>query len=170
MKKNKRGISDVVTTVLIIMLTLIAVGVIAGVVVPFVREGLQKSTECMDYKEVYTFDESFDLNCKSEGLYKFSIKANGDGDLIEKVSGIKIIVRREDETTETMDILNGKISEGIIMSNEETILILPGPSGVKSYYYTSQGEFVSAEVYPVLENGRICADVIESIKIVPCGS
>ena len=182
MKQNKRGISDVVTTVLIIMLTLVAVGVIAGFIVPFAREGLQKSTECTDYQGFYTFDESlesdsFKTNCKSDGEYIFSIKSNDHSienesvssqELRENIKGIKLIIRRADETTSSTNIINGSISESVEMYNGDTLLVLPRAGGIQSYKYFSEEEFVSAEIYPILKNERICADVVESIKIKAC--
>lgn len=177
MKQNKNGVSDVVTTVLIVMLVVAAVGVIAGFVVPFVKNSLQKSTECTDYKGFYTFDESlnspsFKSNCKSGNIYIFSIKAGPDNNTAVNVVGMKLILTRPDGTTNSAEIRNGTESGtgGVQMYGGGATLTLPGPSGIKSYNYTATegDEFESAEVYPILKNDRICADIKESIKIKPC--
>jgi flagellin-like protein len=192
MKQNKKGVSDVVTTVLIIMLTIAAIGVIAGFVVPFVKNSLQKSTECADYKGFYTFDESlsFNSNCYSGSTYVFSIKAIsaevggstfvvGKGvnatnysvapnkKLIENVDRIKLILTRADGTTKSADIINDSKSGigGVSMYGNMDNIVLPGPGGIVTYNYTSTDAFARAEVYPVLKSGRICADVRESINI-----
>jgi len=183
MKKNKNGVSDVVTTVLIVMLTVAAIGVIAGFVVPFVKNSLQKSTECTNYGGFYTFDESlesesFKSNCNTTGVYIFSIKSNNIGGkndtqsnkiLRENVNKIKFIFTRPDGTTNSTEVINGSASGfgGIARYGGGTI-ILPGPGGIETYNYTSGDEFVSAEVYPILKSGRICADVKESITIKDC--
>jgi len=189
MNQNKKGVSDVVTTVLIIMLTIAAIGVIAGFVVPFVKESLQKSTECKDYQGFYTFDESFKLNCNINNIYTFSIKTIGIGAgesnfsigkgenttnytvsankvLAENVAGIKLILTKSDGTTKSAEI--NSTSDSIVMYGGETFA-LPEPGEIRSYNYSSADEFKSAEVYPILKNGRICADVKESIEIKPCG-
>jgi len=94
MAKNKRGISPIIATVLTIMITIAAVAIIAGFVVPFVKNSLQKSTECLPYKEYYLFDESFGYNCKdnANNLYAFSIKASFDKALSEKIEGIRLVL------------------------------------------------------------------------------
>jgi len=176
MKQNKRGVSEVVTTVLIVMLVVAAIGVIAGFVVPFVKNSLQKSTECTDYKGFYTFDESlesssFKSNCNAGNNYTFSIKAGSDNNTAVNVAGIKLIFIRPDGTTNSTEIKNGFLSGtgGIRMfDNGTTNLMLPGSSGIRSYNYSSEETFESAEVYPILKSGRICADIKESIKIKPC--
>jgi len=170
MEKNKRGVSEVVTTVLIVMLVVAAVGVIAGFVVPFVKNSLQKSTECTDYNGFYTFDESlesssFKSNCKSGDYYIFSIKAGSNNDTATNIAGIKIILTRPDGTTDSAEIRNEIISEKVQMYGGDTTLALPGASGIESYNYNSEDTFESAEVYPILKSGRICADVRESINI-----
>ena len=177
MKQNKKGVSEVVTTVLIVMLTVAAIGVIAGFVVPFVKNSLQKSTECTDYKGFYTFDETlessfFKSNCYAGSNYTFSIKAGSDNNTAVNVAGIKFIFTRPDGTTNSTEVRNGSPSGtgGIRMYKDGATLTLPGASGIKSYNYTAaEGDtFESAEVYPILKSGRICADVKESIKTKSC--
>src|SRR3989344_6450298 len=60
---NTRGISAVVATVLILNITVIAVVLISQFVLPFVKESLQRSSECFDYEELFSFDETFNYNC-----------------------------------------------------------------------------------------------------------
>lgn len=175
MIQNKRGISDVVATVLIMMITIAAVAVIAGFVVPFVRNSLQKSTECAAYKSYYTFDESFGYNCYDENIYSISIKASFDKLLAENVGGIKIVFSDKSGASKVVEIKNDSISSqdegGIsIKGSPFENLRIPGPGGVITYAYSALAEeqFLSAEVYPVLKNGRICADSKESIDLIAC--
>ncbi len=47
-KKSKKAVSPVITTVFLILLSILAVFLIAGVVIPFVRNSLSESKECFD--------------------------------------------------------------------------------------------------------------------------
>ena len=193
MNQNKRGISPVIATVLIIMITISAIAIIAGFLVPFVRNSLQKSTECTSYSGYYLFDESFGYNCYNGSIYKLSIKANFENSLATSVNatkivksnlndslaegrgGMKVVLNEQGGTSKVLEIKNntiGSVNEnGIsIAGDPESNLRLPGPGGIVTYEYQSSAEnkFVSAEVYPILKSGRICADQKESINIKPC--
>jgi flagellin-like protein len=58
---NRNGLSAIVATIMIILLTVSAAGIIMGFVVPFVRDGLQESTECVAFQEYYKFNEDVGL-------------------------------------------------------------------------------------------------------------
>src|SRR3989344_8294511 len=44
---GKRGVSGVIATILLILLSLVAIGILAGFVIPFVKENLDESTSCI---------------------------------------------------------------------------------------------------------------------------
>ncbi len=173
MKKNKRGISQVVATVLIILITISAVAVLYAFIVPFVKNSLSRSTECMPYQEFYTFDES-GYNCFNSTLYAISIKTKFDKSLANDTDSLKIVLTKENGLNKIIDIKNGAPSsteeEGIfILGSAYENLRLAGAGGIITYVYNSPDEeFVSTEVYPVLKSGRICADVKEEIKLISC--
>lgn len=176
MIKNRRGISPIIATVLIIVMGIAAVAILAGFLVPFVKNSLQKGTECLPYENYYAFDDSFGYNCvnASDNSYLISIKASFDKGLAENVEGMKIVFTKKNGESQVIEIKNNSVSSsdaggiyliGALQSN----LRLPGPGGVISYGYNAPfEEFSGAEVYPVLKGGRICADRKESINIKPC--
>lgn len=177
MKKNKKGISQVVATVLIIMITVAAVAMLAGFIVPFVKNSLQKSTECMPYQGYYLFDESFGYNCynRTSNLYAVSIKSSFDKSLAGNIMGIKVVFSDKSGATRVVEIKNSSIisrsERGIwIAGSHEDLLRIPGPGGIITYVYNaSAGDvFITAEVYPVLKSERICADLKESINLKSC--
>jgi len=178
MKYNKRGISPIIATVLIIMITLSAIAILAGFLVPFVKNSLQKSTECAPYGSYYIFDESFGYNCKDtiNNTYFVSIKASFDKELTKNVDGMKIVFNEESGESRVIEIKNGSASSlsggGVSMAGDSqaSLLKLPTLGGAITYVYNASAgeEFSGAEVYPVLKGGRICADVSESINIKPC--
>jgi hypothetical protein len=181
MEKNKRGISQVVATVLIIMLSVVAIATLANFLVPFVKNSLYGSTECMPYSEYYTFDESFGYNCyntksgEENTLYAFSIKRSSDKSLNETES-FKIVFIAKDGSTVPLDVKNGMVSSksagGIWMTGSPQIpLRITGPGGTATYTYNDTGKerFESMEVYPVLKSGKICGNEKDSISLAICG-
>ncbi|MBS3065949.1 hypothetical protein J4229_02805 [Candidatus Pacearchaeota archaeon] len=174
MKKNKKGVSQIVAVLLIILISVAAVAILSGFIVSFVRSSLEKSSECKNYNGIYTFDESFGWNCNSDNLYVFSIKSDNKN-ITTEIGGIKLILTRQDGTTESITIKEGDaVSSGergirMIDSDDENIVI-PDQSGIESYVYNaSKGEkFLSGEIYPVLKNGRTCGEIKELISINSC--
>ena len=53
MRWKKRGLSEIIATIAIVLLTVGAITLVVAFVVPFVRDNLNSSTECLDYKEYY---------------------------------------------------------------------------------------------------------------------
>lgn len=165
---NKKGVSTVVATILVIMLSVIAVVVVAGFIVPFVREQLAESTECVDYEGYFYFEEEFGLNCyttqEREGefesrTYAFSIGAKGDGNDLEKgVKGFRISLVKLGDAKSIYIEEGAEATDEIRMSIGDGILELPGVGEVRSYNYTTvdEGYFNSLEIYPVLDNDRTC--------------
>lgn len=171
--KNKRGVSPVVATVLIIMVTVAAAAAIYSVVVPFVRDGLEKSTECIDYMELYTFEET-GYNCyedkNTSRLYAFSVKTKFDAELTEGSDSFRIVLARGDASTKQLEVKNGEQEEGFWIRGEEGgVLRVPGAGNVISYVYNTTEIFREAEIYPVLVSGRICGDDKDSVELRECG-
>ena len=179
---NKRGLSPVVATILIIMLSVVAVSILAGFLVPFVKRSLYGSTECMPYSGYYTFDESLGYNCyatktgQENTLYVFSIKKSPDKSLNETES-FKIVFITRDGGTVPLDVKNGVASSntagGIWMTGSpQGALRITSPGGTATYTYndTAKERFISMEIYPVLKSGKICGDGKDSININPCGA
>jgi FlaG/FlaF family flagellin (archaellin) len=180
MKKTKRGMSAVVATVLIVMLTVAAVAILAGVLVPFVRNSLGKSTECLPYRGYYIFEESFGTNCYKTGadntLYAVSIKTGSAKELANNTEGFRIVFNMKSGETKPVEITNGlpssRQSGGVwIIGDAQANLRTPGSGGIITYGYNdaSKVPFESVAVYPVLKSGRICGDERDEITLKPCG-
>lgn len=113
MEKNKRGISPIIATVLVIMMTAAAFAIIAGVIVPFVKNSLYKGTECIPYKGFYTFDESFGYNCYQffgeKIKYAFSIKTSTKSELVNNSDEFRIAFKTKGGESKPVAIKNGAI-------------------------------------------------------------
>lgn len=176
---KNRGLSPVIATILLIMLSVASVAIIAGFLIPFVRDSLLKSSECLAYEDYYTFDKSFGYNCyypSTDGNnidYAFSIKTAtkelNDSDKIKIV-----LISRAGETKPieiSREINSAKILGGVWMPGQETglPLKLPGFGGMITYKYRGDNiQYISAEVYPVLKSGRICGNEKDDVVFEIC--
>lgn len=60
---GKKGLSAVVATVSLVLLTFAAVVVISSFIIPLVRDNLNEGTECSAYRDYFFFEEEFGYNC-----------------------------------------------------------------------------------------------------------
>ena len=180
---NKRGVSPVVTEVLLIMVVLAAFAILISFVVPFVKNSLGKSTECIPYKNYFTFKESFEsatgsvsYNCfDGNDLYKMSVEASGEEKLGDEIGGIEIVFTDKEGNSEVAKIEDGKAAncekKGVRMLNDNgctRILSIPLNGGAKTYSFNnSKTGFITAEVHPLLKSGSIC-EKTDSIEIKRC--
>ncbi|PIN89576.1 hypothetical protein COU60_03120 [Candidatus Pacearchaeota archaeon CG10_big_fil_rev_8_21_14_0_10_34_76] len=170
---NKRGISPIIATVLILLITFVAISILAVFVVPFVSESLEGSEECFDILGHVTFDES-PYNCNiggtlgdgSEGERTgFSVRVGG-----EDISGLKIALYNEG-SSEVVEFLNGTI--GNTLSSKLRMLNglfsegleMPKKGGVRTY--VAEGLFEKIEVSARLKSGKTC-DLSDSIELNTC--
>ena len=149
---EKRGLSSVIATALLILLTIIAVTMIAAFVVPFVRNSLEE-TSCFEFRDYFKFDESLGYNCYQDNAndrwYLTTIRAKTDESIAGKVDGFALRFVKQD-AVERIDVLNGR------------------PASVLGYNYSSSNYYEKAEIYAIIENDKIC-DMSDSIKLTKCG-
>jgi hypothetical protein len=165
--------------VLIILLSIALVAVLAQFVIPFVRDSLNKSTECMNYNEFYTFQEVFsskskDLryNCNTNNLTGFSVRAMA-GVENNSLVGFNVVLL-EEGSSKRLDIRSNvpRSSQLRMLDPSLPYVNVPLPGETKTYVHEKQpgeGNFISAKIYAVLNSGRIC-DIGDEIKLVDCSN
>lgn len=163
--KNKKGVSSVVATIALILLTFSAVVIVGGFVVPFVRDNLESGSECFSYRDHFTFEEEFGYNCynstagvKSQWV---SIRA-GSADDESEVVGFKLNFIKSGDT-DVIEISEGSPTDNVLMLSDASALTVPKSGEVKTYIYDKDEIFDFVEVFPRLENGKLC-DRSDSIK------
>lgn len=184
MIKEKKGMSPVVATVLLVLLTISAVAIISNFLIPFTDKSLE-GTECLNYKDYFTFDLSFDYNCydAANKRYIFTIRASPDNSSSDKIEGFGLRLVDLGSGSAT----NVKAFRGVVEASQENIdfggikmfnpdvgsgkIIIPSSGGrysVLSYSYSSENDkYTNVEVYPILKGEKIC-EKSDSIEIVNC--
>ena len=173
MKFKKKGVSSVVATMLLIMLTIVSISILYSFVVPFVKKSL-KSTDCFEFRSYYKFDDSFGYNCYTEnGIEKsYLITLKADSSNTDKQPESLSLRFFKSSGVTVLNIKNGDTQPDIKMLDPSlTSLIIPssGSYPLLSYVYTSDELYTKVEVYPVLTDNKVC-DKSDSVKIIKCGS
>jgi len=173
---DKRGIAPVIATILIVLLTMVAVSILAAFIIPFVRENLQKGTECLPYREYFKFDESFGYNCfDAQGKHGISVKAGtATKKVSEKISGFELVSITEGESKKiSFKKEQAACDSGVktLGSNCQGNLKIPEPGEIITYVYESadKSKYTSIEVYPTLASEAIC-EKSDSVKLIPCST
>ena len=174
---NKRGLSPVIATVLLVLITIAAVALIASFIIPFVRDNLADSTSCVSYMDYFKFDEKSNYNCFDTAgeLYGLTVKSSVDKTLAEGISGFSVAFIKTGES-QSLTIIHGEntseLSGGIRMLNSSlSKLSVPRAGESRTYVYNSSGfgGYESVEIYPVLNNKKTCGKT-DSIKFAKCSS
>tara|TARA_Y100000310_G_scaffold340182_2_gene435086 strand:- start:4909 stop:5397 length:489 start_codon:yes stop_codon:yes gene_type:complete len=151
---KKRGLSPVVATVLLILLTIAAITLISSIIVPFVQTNLEESTECLAHVNYVEFDNTFSLNCYSGNRHGLSVKV-----LEEEVERVEFVFKKEGESKRV------GLSD-LTMYSDGSAAITPGKGEVRTYVYDAAIRYSKVEVYPVIE-GEVCTR-LDSIEYVIC--
>ncbi len=174
---GKKALSQVVATLLIVLLTVVSITIIGGFIIPFVKEGLSESSSCLDYKDYFKFQEKFDFagatyryNCDSgNDLYGVSVKASASQESIsEKINGFEILFYNG-QGSNKIDFVAGEVNENLWMLDkaETTPLNIPNSGEIITYVYSSAESYNKMEIYPLLKTGGAC-EITDSIEIKPC--
>ena len=173
--KNKRGLSEIVSTVLIILITIGAAVVIYSIVVPLVRDNLQRGSECLDYNDYFTFvqeqtigDKGYNFDCQGGDSYGFVVKAKAN---VEegKVSGFLVSFSKKGGLTNTVQVKDGQpIGKLRMLDPSIEKISIPKSGDSFTYVYESNESIDYAEIYPILGSGRVCETVNDKIDFVKC--
>ncbi len=162
---EKRGLSAIVATVLLIMITVVVAGIIAAFIIPFARNNLKSSTECFPLQDALKFDPTLPYNCYSSGGKNgVSVKANYGKTItlssfalsfIKQGTSERVVVKA-DATTSQLTMLSGAAS-----------LEVPKSGELRTYVYNAGKSFDAVEIYPIAASGNLCPKS-DSINLDAC--
>jgi len=174
---NKKGVSAVIATVLLIMITVVAAGVIFSFVIPFVNQQTEEASDCFEVFGGLEFantgyncyvDTSTDYAenvCGANGASQcynktgFSVSITKEG-----VIGLKVSLISEG-SSDIFDIVGGSTFASLEMLDGTLTLEIPQSGGIRTYVV--DGIYESGKISAVLENGKAC-EAADSIIFRKC--
>lgn len=149
--KSKKGVSDIVITVSLILVAIVAVGVIAAFVVPMVKNQLGRTSACLALKDHFKINTASTASCYTENVdVKLSIQRGFEK---EDAKGFAVQIR-----TSTGDIVSAR---------EETNVVGKGNGTRYTYGITGKGKVEAVSISSILTNGDVCEGA-EYSNIAPC--
>jgi flagellin-like protein len=153
---NKKGISAVIATVLLIMLTVAAVALIAGVIIPFVKNQLDTSKKCFDITDQISIEPG-KPTCYGLADTRVMIKRTSKN---FELKGF-IVSLRNATNSQTYRIYSNSETSGVKMYDNSLDLKIPEQGGAETYIFSISASYVS--VAPILEGNLTCKEISENI-------
>jgi len=159
MNYAKKGMSNLVATILIILLTVVAVVLITNFIIPMVNKNLAE-TECFKYRDYFSFEVEYGYNCynlteNDYRLYAVSVRAGSlGGDSLDKIEGFDLVFMEKIGTSSVVHVVDGEATDDELRMLNENLanLEIPGPHEVRTYVYKSSANFTRVNVYLKLES------------------
>jgi len=151
MIRNKKGVSDIVITVSMILISIVAVGVISAFVIPMIQKQLAKTGSCVALKDHFQVSTDVSATCydsKVNNVTKLSIKRTFEK---EEAKGFQISIVLSTGDAEAYEVLN-------TTAEFSSIPGLPSRGGARTYSFPipagSKVEKVS--IATILEIEEVC--------------
>ncbi len=163
-RKNKKGVSAIVATSLIILITVAAISIVWTVVLPMIRNSLQSSQACMEAASAITIRTSTGKTCWSDGNRKVYVQIERSSANIDITSlNLKAIDANGNAQNENIETTNvTAFGVGGL-----------GPGDVYTYNQTAVLKIVTFEIIPVITIGTqeySCNDAVASAEVGICPS
>ena len=159
--RNKKGVSVVVITVLMVLIGIAAVSLIAGYIIPMVRESLEEGGTCFELRDHAQILPNEEYTCYTGASTKLMIERG-----LKNYTILGFVVSiTSGPGKDRYDVKETGSTEGITMYDGSTTIKIPGPGGAASYTFpTGSGE--SVELGVITGTGKICE--IGTFLIPPC--
>lgn len=164
---NLKGQSQIISTVLLILISITAIVVVSSFVIPFIKKQLS-GTECLDVysAEKLGIQNKPQFTCYDGANMRVQIHL---GDVGNSTKGFQISLEI-DGATEPYRILRGSQTEGVSLYKKEGEPIkLPPVGGERTYVISGVASKPdSVSVYPILESDKVCGASDSLTSITPC--
>jgi flagellin-like protein len=151
-RKNKRGISPVIATILLILITVAAVSILAAFIYPMVKNNTQTATVCFDAQQQVQIETENGKTCFNESV------SLPDGTL---VSDAKVSLQIKKNPGTNADISDIQViftdSSGDTSSQKITEVsgMVPGDNEAKTYEFTTAGKTIAkVAIAPIVKAGN----------------
>jgi len=145
---NKRGQSQIVSSVLLILLVVTAVVLIFSFVIPFVKDKLS-SGDCLEVAGKIDLGPTY--TCYNGSDMQVQVKIQDISDLIDGFS-----IELGGASTDNFKIINNTQVTGVKMCNQDLDLELPQKDNTGRTYVINVAKPDIVSVYPILKGGKTC--------------
>ena len=161
--------SPVIATVLLLILTIVAVSILAVFIIPFVKDSLGGSKGCFDVLGDIRFDSESRYACSygnaTGNMTGFSVRVDS-----EEIIGFSLTLFKQGSAN-SYRIENGTTAPNVVGSirmldeNFNEPITVPTSGGLRTY--VAKGIFERAEINPILRSGKQC-NAQEAITFETC--
>jgi hypothetical protein len=153
-KRGKRTQSEVIATVLLILVSIVAVVIVGNYVINLVKNNL-KSTDCFATSNQLSINQEYSYFNSSLNLSYLSIN-RGEEDF--NLTGILISIGNADNMKSTT-IMQGKTNSFVLMKDETEEIDIPKISETRAYIVNFSNLAVSkVKLTPVVYPDKICKE------------
>ena len=166
MRMNKKGISAVVATVLIILITVAAVTIIWAAVIPMIKDQTTGGTVCLDAVSQLSISTDGGYTCYDDTNDEVDVQVGmGASDLT--LAGVQIIVSKGGDTAsfDSTDASPVTVAGSVPSANGESILTV-------DYLMSGTDVPTKVEVAPIVEVGqtnKVC-EIAASAVLSACAT
>jgi len=150
--ESKRGLSEIISSVLLILVVIVAIGLISYFVVPMIKDNLYSSKGCFDLNEYFKVSG----NSCSNDANTILLVERGMQDL--EVSGFSVSITDSNGESKNYQIKAENLtqSKGVQMVTGETLnIVIPNAGESKKYNFTDvSGSKIS--IAALQKNGKTC--------------
>ena len=151
-KKGDKAQSQIVGTVLLILLVIVAAMIIMGFVIPFINKQLS-STGCLDVVDGIQIKNNLDYTCYDSTVPNLRVQIHM-GDIVNLTKGFQLSVE-SGGSSDVFEISDN--SDTDVSMYDETEVEVPGKNEERTYVIDGIDSLPeSISVYPILNNGDTC--------------
>jgi len=160
---SKRSQSQIITTILLILIGVIAAGIIMSFIIPFIKDKLQGG-DCLDVVNKIEISSGYTCYNTTDDLNYTHVQVH-IGEIKDLISGFAIELGGP--SSKTFRITNDSHSSIEMYGGGE--FDLPGDNEERTYVITqSRDKPESISVYSILKNGKACPSSDSIVDIEVC--
>lgn len=151
MRNKKRGLSSVVATVLLILISFLAILVVWKFILPMIRGNLEEGSTCFELRE-HAKIMSSDFTCHNNSRTSIMIQREMNN---LSFSGFRVSIMAGG-SSEVYDLENGKATTGVkTYGKSDDLIVLPAPGGAKTYIFEI-ADGSKAKLGIITSSGKVC--------------
>ena len=166
MLNDKRAVSAIVATVLLVLIAVAAVGIIWGAIIPMINKAMEMGQACMNARLTINTDSGYTCwNASNKGILVMVARGSEDFQL----SGIDLVVSGGG-LTKTFNVSAGQTPDGIRMFEDTAVtptMALTLPKVNEERTYVVNGSAVSTSF--VAQEARVAPKVRIGNTVKTCG-